>query len=244
MRLEGKVSLVTGGGSGIGEAIAREFHAEGARVAIAGRDFDALKQVVAELGDGIFPVPSDITETSALDRLYQKIDERWGRLDILVANAGTMNPAPLPEVTEELFDQQSDINFRGTFFTVQRALNHLNDGASIILVTSTANRVGVPGNSVYSATKAAVRSLARSFAAELMERRIRVNALSPGFVDTPIFERSGVPEEIKRTFPDLIPMGRLGHPTEIAKAALFLASEDSSYVTGIELSVGGGLTQL
>ena len=248
MRLDGKTAAITGGNSGIGLAIARTFRREGARIAVLGRDPDTLAAAADELGSGTLAVRGDVARPDDLERFFSKVESAFGGLDVLVANAGVYTSAPLEESTPELFDTMSDVNFRGTFFTVQRALHCLRDNASVILVTSTANTAGIPGLSVYSATKAAVRSLARSFAAELQPRRIRVNALSPGMTDTPIFERIGMTraevDAMQEAMSGQIPMGRFGRPDEIAAAALFLASDASSYVTGIELPVSGGLGQL
>ncbi len=248
MRLDGKTALVTGGNSGIGLAIARTLRDAGARVAIFGRDAGSLERAAGELGPGTLAVPGDVADPADLGRLYDRIREEAGGLDVLVANAGVYEPRPLGEIDEAAFDRTCDVNFRGTFFTVRLALPVLRDAASVILVTSTANTAGVPGLSVYAATKAAVRSLARTFAAELQPRGIRVNALSPGMVDTPIFERLGMDAKqraaLRETLSDQIPLGRFGRPEEIAAAALFLASEASSYVTGVELPVSGGLGQV
>ncbi len=248
MRLEGRTAVITGGNSGIGLAIARAFRREGAKIAILGRDPDTLAAAVDELGSGTLAVRGDITVPEDLDRLFSEVDSTFGQIDILVANAAIYSSASLEQTTPEFFDAMNDVNFRGTFFTIQRSLPHLADGASVILVTSTVNTAGIPGLSVYAATKAAVRSLARSFAAELQPRGIRVNAISPGMTDTPIFERLGMSrpevEAMQESMSEQIPMGRFGRPDEIAAAALFLASDASSYVTGVELPVSGGLGQL
>ena len=248
MRLEGRTAAVTGGNSGIGLAIARGFHDAGARVAILGREAETLAAAARDLGTECLAVRGDVARPEDLDRFFSEVESAFGGLDVLVANAGVYSSAPLEETTPEFFDTMNDVNFRGTFFTVQRSLPHLRDGASVILVTSTANTAGIPGLSVYSATKAAVRSLARSLAAELQPRGIRVNALSPGMTDTPIFERTGMTraevDDMQEAMSGQIPMGRFGRPDEIAAAALFLASDASSYITGIELPVSGGVGQL
>lgn len=247
-RLAGKTAVVTGGNSGIGLAIARAFREEGASLAIFGRDRDSLDAVAAELGRGVLAVQGDAADPSDLARLCDATADAFGGIDVLVANAGIVEPLALAEVDEAAFDRTSDVNFKGVFFTVRAALPHLRDRASVILVTSGSNQVGSPSAPVYAASKAAVRSLARSFAAELVDRAIRVNALSPGFIDTPIFERSGMqgsdPGAFFASLERIIPMGRLGRPDEVAAAALFLASDAASYVTGVELPVGGGLGQL
>ena len=248
MKLQGKVAVVTGGNSGIGLAIAREFTEQGADVVVFGRNAQTLDEAVRSIGNGTLGVQGDVTRLDDLDRLYQETVARFGKIDILVANAGIARPAPLDLTDEALFDLTSDINFKGAFFTVQKAVPHLNDGASIILVTSAGNVKGLPNFSVYVATKAAVRSLARSFSAELLPRGIRVNALSPGPIETPIFGRMGLPEEamdgIAAQMTEMIPLKRFGKPEEMAKAALFLASSDSSYVVGSELVADGGMSQL
>ena len=248
MKLQGKVAVVTGGNSGIGLAIAREFTEQGADVVVFGRNAETLDEAVQSIGNGTLGVQGDVTRLDDLDRLYQETVARFGKIDILVANAGIARPAPLNLTDEALFDLTSDINFKGAFFTVQKAVPHLNDGASIILVTSSGNVKGLPNFSVYVATKAAVRSLARSFSAELLPRGIRVNALSPGPIETPIFGRMGLPEEamdgIAAKMTEMIPIKRFGKPEEMAKAALFLASSDSSYVVGSELVADGGMSQL
>ncbi len=248
MKLQGKVAVVTGGNSGIGLAITREFTEQGAHVVVFGRNAETLDEAVQSIGNGTLGVQGDVTRLADLDRLYQETVARFGKIDILVANAGIARPAPLDRTDEALFDLTSDINFKGAFFTVQKAVPHLNDGASIILVTSAGNVKGLPNFSVYVATKAAVRSLARSFSAELLPRGIRVNALSPGPIETPIFGRMGLPEEamdgIAAKMTEMLPIKRFGKPEEMAKAALFLASSDSSYVVGAELVADGGMSQL
>ena len=248
MRLESKHAAITGGNSGIGLAIAQALSAEGASVAILGRDPETLGTAAASLGPDTVAIQGDVSSLEDLDRFYAEIDRRLGSLDVLVVNAGVYRSTPLLETSPEFFDQLSDVNFRGAFFTVQRALPLLRDGASVILVTSTINESGVPGLAVYAATKAAVRSLARSFAADLQPRGIRVNAISPGIIDTPIFDRLGLDSEslagLKSALAEQIPTGRMGRPEEVARVAVFLASDDSSYMTGCEIPVSGGLGQL
>lgn len=248
MKLQGKVAVVTGGNSGIGLAIAREFTEQGADVVVFGRNAETLDEAVQSVGNGTLGVQGDVTHLADLDRLYQETAARFGKIDILVANAGIAKPAPLDLTDEALFDLTSDVNFKGAFFTVQKAVPYLNEGASVILTTSAGNVKGLPNFSVYVATKAAVRSLARSFSAELLPRGIRVNALSPGPIETPIFGRMGLPQEamngIAEQMTEMIPIKRFGKPEEMAKAALFLASSDSSYVVGSELVADGGLSQL
>ena len=244
MKLKGKVAVITGGNSGIGLATAREFKAQGAEVVIFGRTQKTLEVAVHTIGNGTLAVQGDVTQLADLDRLYQQTVERFGKVDILVVNAGIAKPTPIEQLDEAAFDQMSNTNFKGAFFTVQRALPHLNDGASIILVTGYNNQKGIPGYSVNSATKAALRSLARTFSAELLHRGIRVNALSPGAIETPILGKLGLSEEILESIPETIPIRRMGTAEEMAKAALFLASKDSSYVVGAELVADGGRSQI
>ena len=247
-RLEGKTALITGGNSGIGRAIAQEFASQGAHVAIFGRNQATLDETKSLIGNGTLAVQGDVTNLDDLDTLYKATSEKLGKIDVLVVNAGIAKVSPLDQTTESFFDQTSDINFKGAFFTVQKALPYLNDGASIILVSSIVNIKGFPGFSVYSATKAAVRSLARSWATELSPRNIRVNTLSPGPIETPIFDKMGLPQETLDEFAagmiQQVPLGRFGKPEEMAKAALFLASDDSSYIQGAELSADGGVAQV
>ena len=248
MKLQNKVTVITGGNSGIGLAIAAEFSGQGAHVAIVGRTQDRLDEAVRSLGNGTLALKGDVSRIDDLDSLYSEVQRKLGGIDVLVVNAGVALPAPLEAADEAHFDQVSDVNFKGAYFTVQRALPFLNDGASIVLITSGANQIGFVNFSVYAATKAAVRSLARTFSAELAPRGIRVNALSPGPIATPIFDKMGLPQEQVDAFGKQIsaqvPLGRFGAPEEMAKAALFLASSDSSYVVGAELVADGGMTQI
>ena len=248
MKLEGKVAVITGGNSGIGLAIAQAFTNEGAKVVILGRNQETLEQAVEAVGNGTLAVQGDVARIADLDRLYQQTQEKFGKIDILIVNAGIAQFTPLGETTEELFDRISDINFKGAFFTVQQAVPHLNDGASVVLVSSVANQLGFADFSVYAATKAAVRSLARTLSGALLPRGIRVNVLSPGPIETPIYDRLGLSEDAKqelgKNFVEQNPMKRFGSPEEMAKAALFLASSDSSYVAGAELVADGGMSQL
>lgn len=248
--LNGKVAAITGGNSGIGLATARELHRNGARIAILGRDQRTLDTAARELGDGAFAVSGNVLDLRSLDRFFEETSQRFGKIDVLVANAGIAKFAPLVEFTEELFDEVCGVNFKGAFFTVQKALPHLRDGASVILVgAADADKRGLPLQSIYSATKAAVRSLARTLSAELLPRRIRVNVLSPGMTATPILGRDiGLSSEFRDKLADaitgIVPLRRRGTPEEMAKAMLYLASDDSAYVLGAELVVDGGFCQI
>lgn len=250
MKLANKLAVITGGNSGIGLATAREFVANGAQVAIFGRSRQTLDQAAASIGRGVLAVQGDVRRIGDLDRLFAEASRRFGSIDVLVANAGIAKFAPAESLPEELFDELSDTLFKGVFFTVQKALPHLRDGASVILVgAADADKLGRALTSIYSAAKAAVRALARSLSVELLPRRIRVNVVSPGMTDTPIITREGgppgaTPEQIAAVITKTIPLRRRGTPEEIAKAMLFMASEDSSYCLGCELMVDGGLTQL
>jgi NAD(P)-dependent dehydrogenase (short-subunit alcohol dehydrogenase family) len=242
--------VITGGNSGIGLATALEFKANGAKVVIFGRSRETLDHAAASLGNNGLAIQGDVRKLGDLDRLFQQTAEKFGKIDVLVANSGIAKFAPVEALSEELFDELSGILFKGVFFTVQKALPYLRDGASVILVGSCdADKQGRMGTSIYTASKAAVRSLARSLSVELLSRRIRVNVLSPGMTDTPIITREGgpagvKPEEIAAIITKTIPLRRRGTPEEMAKAMLFLASDDSSYCLGSELLVDGGLTQL
>jgi NAD(P)-dependent dehydrogenase (short-subunit alcohol dehydrogenase family) len=250
MKLKDKVAVITGGNSGIGLAIAHEFAANGARIAIFGRAEATLDAAGKALGKDTLVVRGDVRKMDDLDALFRRTEERFGKIDVLVANAGIAKFAPVDQLSEALFDELCDVHFKGAFFTVQKALPHMRDGGAVILISSSpAQSRGTPLTSVYNAAKAAVRSLGRSLASELLPRRIRVNTLSPGLTNTPILARdigisSAVRDQIATSLLAQIPWGRLGEPADLAKAALFLASEDSSYVVGAELAVDGGLAQL
>jgi NAD(P)-dependent dehydrogenase (short-subunit alcohol dehydrogenase family) len=247
-RLDGKTAVVTGGNSGIGLATAKRFLEEGARVAISGRNQKTLDEAVKTLGDGVLAVQADTAKLGETEKFLTKVVQKFGKIDVLFVNAGVAKFAPLTETPESLFDEQFDINIKGAYFTIQKVVPHLNDGASIILNTSVAGTTGTPGTSAYSATKAALRSLARTAAAELVERGIRVNAVAPGPIATPIFGRTGLPQQAVDDFAKSIvetnPMKRLGQPEEVAGVVAFLASKDASYVTGVEINVDGGYGQL
>ncbi|MBW4445227.1 MAG: SDR family oxidoreductase [Plectolyngbya sp. WJT66-NPBG17] len=247
-KLEGKIALVTGGTSGIGFATAKQFVAEGAYVFITGRRQTELDAAVEDIGKNVTGIQSDASKLEDLDRLFAKIKQEQGHLDVIFANAGGGEIAPLGAITEEHFDKTFNTNVKGLLFTVQKALPLLPDGASIILNASITSIKGTPAFSVYSATKAAVRSFARNWILDLKERKIRVNAISPGVVPTPGYNLLGLNDEQLQEFVDsqavTIPLGRVGAPDEIAKAVVFLASDDSSFVNGIELFVDGGMAQI
>jgi NAD(P)-dependent dehydrogenase (short-subunit alcohol dehydrogenase family) len=240
-KLEGKVAVITGGTTGIGLATAKLFVTEGAYVFITGRRQQELDQAVKAIGSNVTGVQGDVAKLADLDRLYE-IVKAHGRIDIVVANAGVAEFARLENITEEHFDKLFNINVKGTLFTVRKALPLLNDGASIIVMGSVASVKGTPAFGVYGATKAAIRNFVRAWTTELKDRRIRSNVLSPGPTDTPAV--AGQPVDAIARIVSTIPMGRMGEPDEIAKAALFLASDDSSFVTGIELFVDGGRAQI
>src|SRR2546428_12915073 len=246
-RLEGKTALITGGSTGIGLATAKQFVNEGAYVFITGRREAELTAAVKEIGRNVTGVQGDVSNLADLDRLFDQIKQEKGRLDIVFANAGVARYAALGAITGEFFDSIFDANVKGVLFTVQKALPLLPDGASIILNASMVGSKGLPAYSVYSATKAAVRSFAGTWTTDLREHRIRVNAVSPGSIDTPasrLLASSEVGEKRKQMVADSVPLGRLGTPDETAKAVVFLASDDSSYITGIELFVDGGFAQV
>jgi NAD(P)-dependent dehydrogenase (short-subunit alcohol dehydrogenase family) len=247
-KLEGKIALVTGGNGGIGLATAKRFVNEGAYVFITGRRDAELAAAVREIGKNVSGVQGDVSNLGDLDRLFAQIKREKGRLDIVFANAGIAKYAPFGEITEALYDSIFDINVKGLLFTVQKALPLLPDGASIILNASIVASKGLSSNSVYSATKAAVRSFARTWTTDLKQRRIRVNAVSPGSIDTPglsdLLASSATGEQRRKMITGIVPLGRFGTPDEIAKAVVFLASDDSSYITGTELFVDGGFAQV
>ncbi|GCE19550.1 glucose 1-dehydrogenase [Dictyobacter kobayashii] len=244
-RLEGKVALITGGNSGIGLATAKEFHAQGAMVAITGRDKEALERVRAELGERTLAISADVTRISDIEHAITTTQATFGKLDVLFANAGIARMEPIEQVTEESFDRSMDVNVKGVFFTIQKALPFLNEGASIILNGSVNGHVGYPGVSVYSATKAAIHSLARTLSSELSDRKIRVNAITIGPITTPFFDKLGASSQEIQGFTQQLEqrllLKRFGNPEEIAKVALFLATMDSSFVVGTELVADGGL---
>jgi NAD(P)-dependent dehydrogenase (short-subunit alcohol dehydrogenase family) len=247
-KLTGKIALVTGGTSGIGLATAKRFVSEGAHVFITGRRRTELDAAVKQIGNNVTGIRGDVSNLGDLDRVFDAIKKQKNRLDVLFANAGGGSLAPLGQITEEHFDKTFNTNVRGLLFTVQKALPLMPPGSSIILNASTASVKGTPAFSVYSATKAAVRSFARNWTLDLKDRQIRVNAVSPGVIPTPGYNLIGLSEEQVKGFiaaqVNNIPLGRVGVPDEIAKAVVFLASDDSSFVNGIELFVDGGMAQI
>src|SRR5882757_8754451 len=247
-KLEGKIALITGGNSGIGLATAKQFVNEGAFVFITGRRDAELTAAVKEIGRNVTGIRGDVSKLDDLDRLFAQIKREKGKLDIVFANAGVARFARFGEITEELYDSIFNINVKGLLFTVQKALPLLPEGASIILNSSVVGSKGLPINSVYSATKAAIRSFARTWTTDLKDRRIRVNAVSPGSIDTPglsgLLGSSETGQQRLKNIPNNVPLGRLGTADEIAKAVVFLASDDASFVTGAELFVDGGFAQV
>ena len=247
-KLEGKVALITGGNSGIGLATAKQFVNEGAYVFITGRREAELAAAKKQIGKNVTAIQGDVSNLDDLDRLFVQIKKEKGKIDIVFANAGVARYAPLGTITEDFFDSIFDINVKGVLFTVQKSLPLLRDGGSIILNASIVATKGLSSNSVYSATKAAVRSFARTWTTDLKDRRIRVNAISPGPIDTPglseLLASSETGEQRRKMISTTVPLGRFGRPEEIAKAVVFLASDDASYITGIELFVDGGFAQV
>jgi NAD(P)-dependent dehydrogenase (short-subunit alcohol dehydrogenase family) len=247
-KLEGIIALVTGGTSGIGLATAKQFVGEGAHVFVTGRREQELSAAAKDIGSNVTTVQGDVSKLDDLDRLFARIRAEKGRLDVLFANAGIAKYGRLGEISEEFFDSIFDINVKGVLFTVQKALPLMPDGAAIILNASVVGSKGLSSNSVYSATKAAIRSFARTWTTDLKERRIRVNAISPGTIDTPglndLLASSDTGKERVRMIQTSIPLARFGKPEEIAKAVVFLASDDASYITGTELFVDGGFAQV
>jgi NAD(P)-dependent dehydrogenase (short-subunit alcohol dehydrogenase family) len=247
-KLDGKIAVITGGNSGIGLATAKRFVAEGAYVFITGRRQAELDAAVKQIAANVTAVQGDVGNLADLDKLYATVKAKKGRIDILFANAGSAEFAPLGAITEEHFDRIFGANVKGLLFTVQKALPLIPDGASIILNASIVASTGNPAFSVYSATKAAVRSFARTWVLDLKERKIRVNAISPGPIDTPgldgLARTGGLGEQLKASLVGSVPMGRLGTPDEVARAAVFLASDDSSFVSGTDLFVDGGAAQI
>jgi hypothetical protein len=247
-KLEARIALVTGGSSGIGLAVAQRFAREGAFVFVTGRRKNELEKAAKLIGPESAAIQADVSNLADLDKVYQEIKQRKGRLDVLVANAGGGTFAPLGAISEEHFDQTFGTNVKGTLFTVQKALPMLSDGAAIIMAGSTAGSEGIAAFGLYAATKAAIRSFARTWATDLKERKIRVNVISPGPIETPGLAGLASDDDARRgmyaAFASQIPLGRLGQPDEVARVASFLASEDASFVNGIELFVDGGAAQV
>lgn len=247
-KLKNKVAVITGGNSGIGLGIAKLFAQEGAKVMITGRDEKTISSAITEIGNNAQGEVSNVSEVSSFEPLYEKVKKSFGKIDVLVVNAGVIAMAPLADFTEEMFDTITDVNYKGAFFTVQKALPYLNDGASIILTSSTVADKGIPGAGAYIASKAATRAMVRVFAAELAARNIRVNALSPGSVETPIFLKAGFTQEksdaMGEFFAGAVALKRGGTVEEMAKGFLFLASDDSTYMTGADLTLDGGFRDL
>jgi NAD(P)-dependent dehydrogenase (short-subunit alcohol dehydrogenase family) len=247
-KLTGKVAVVTGGNSGIGLATAKRFREEGAKVAISGRDQKTLDEAVKTMGGDVIAVRGDVSKLSDIDKLFKVVADKFGKIDVLFANAGIAKFAPVTDSTEALFDETFDVNVKGVYFTIQKALPLLNDGASIIINSSVASETGTAGASVYSASKAAIRSFARTLTTELIGRGIRINVVSPGPISTPILGRTGLSQEVIDGFArDLVakvPMKRFGRPEEVADTVLFLATPESSYITGIDINVDGGYGQV
>lgn len=245
-RLSGKVAVITGGNSGIGLASAQRLQQEGARVAISGRSRKTLEEAQKTLGKDALVVQADVAKLPEIDKLYSEVKKKFGKFDILFVNAGIATFSPFANFSEAAYDELFDINTKGAFFTVQKALPHLNDGGSIILNTSIVDQKGNPAAVAYGATKAAMRSFVRSIAADLLGRKIRVNSVAPGPIETPIFDRIGLPAEQKddlaKAILSSVPMKRFGSPDEIAGTVAFLASDDASYITGIEINVDGGMS--
>jgi NAD(P)-dependent dehydrogenase (short-subunit alcohol dehydrogenase family) len=243
-----KVAVITGGNSGIGLATAKELRRRGASVVISGRDEKTLAEAAASIGGDTLAVRADVSRLADLDKLFARTKERFGSIHVLFVNAGIGKFAPVDQTTEAVFDEMMDANFKGAYFTVQKALPLLKDGGAIVFNTSVASIKGFPTTSVYSASKAALRSLVRTLAAELVGRRIRVNAVAPGPIQTPIFGKTGLPPESAKDviagFVAQVPMKRIGQAEEVANAVAFLASDKASYVTGVELNIDGGMGQV
>jgi NAD(P)-dependent dehydrogenase (short-subunit alcohol dehydrogenase family) len=246
--LDGKVAVITGGSSGIGLATAKIFQEAGAKVAVTGRTQKTLDDAAKELGNGALVLRSDVSKLADLDRLYSAVTKQFGRIDVLFANAGIAKFAPATDTSEAIYDEIFDINVKGLFFSIQKALPFLNGGASIILNSSVVGQSGIANATAYSASKAAVRSFARTLTTELAPRNIRVNVISPGPITTPIFDKLGLPKEAVEEFAakvlPQVPLKRFGKPEEVGQAALFFASNASSYITGVELNVDGGMGQV
>ena len=245
MKLLNKNTVITGGTSGIGLAIGKEFLLEGANVTIFSRNSETLKIAKKELNsEKIYITMGDVTNNKDLDKIYASNNKKFGKIDVLVVNAGILYPIPLQAVDEKSFQEIMDVNLKGAFFSVQRALPFLNKGGSIIFISSVSAKQGCRDFSVYNASKAALRSLTQSFAADLLSDNIRVNSISPGFIRTPLQDKLGISEEMISQCESSVPLKRFGQPKEIAKAVVFLASDDSSYMTGTDMVIDGGLINI
>lgn len=247
-RFEGKIAVITGGNSGIGLATARAFVAEGAKVVITGRSEATLKAAQSELGSGVLGIRTDVSRVAEITRAMEQIRRSFGRIDVLFVNAGIAKFVPLEDVTEEMFDETMNTNLKGAYFTVQKAIPLLSNGAAVVLNASISAHVGMPSTSVYAASKAAVLNLAKTLSADLLARGVRVNVISPGPVDTPIFDRMGMPAEetrqTKEQITRLTPLRRFAQPSEIADAVLYLSSRESRFIIGTDLVIDGGRIQL
>jgi len=247
-KLQNKVAVITGGSSGIGLATAKEFVANGAKVIIFGRSVEALKAAVGILGPNCHAINGDVSQLIDLENLFHETESKYGGIDILFINAAQAKLASIADTSESFFDEMINVNLKGAYFTLQKSIPFLNDNASVIITTSWLNSIGFAGSSLLGASKAALRSLVRVASAELAGRGIRVNAVSPGAIETPLWKKIGLPDEVLITageaITNQIPIKRWGRPAEIAKAVLFLASDDSSYIIGNELTVDGGLRQI
>jgi NAD(P)-dependent dehydrogenase (short-subunit alcohol dehydrogenase family) len=247
MRLQNKIAVITGGNSGIGLATAKEFKAHGARLIIIGRNAEAVAKAAKEIGGDTLGITADVSSVADIDRAFQMISKKVGRIDVLFVNAGIAKFAPVAESDEAMFDEINDANVKGAYFTVRSALPLLNEGASVIFTSSSVVHFGMPGASIYAAGKAALNSLAKTLAIELADKKIRVNVVSPGPIATPIFGKLGLPKEavdqMARGILAQVPLGRFGESEEIAKAVTYLASSESSYVSGTELLVDGAMAQ-
>lgn len=251
MRLKDKVAVVTGGNSGIGFGIAEAFKNEGAKGTITGRNQKTIDTAVQRLGNNFIGLRGDVTNMNDLENIFKTTFEKFGRIDIVVVNAGGVvegsQMGTVTAVEEKSYDQYMDLNLKSVYFTVQKALPYLNDGSSIVLIGSSAGHRAAPGMAIYSAAKAAVISLAKGLSLDLLERKIRVNVLSPGTIDTPVFDKfvpAGQVDHVKQLWVNLIPAGRIGQPSDIGKAAVFLAADESSFILGSEILADGGMTNI
>ena len=246
-RIKNKVAVITGGNSGIGFGIAQEFKNEGVKGAIVGRNKETLATAAAQLGDGFIAINADVTNLADLERVFAATAEKFGKIDVIVANAGAGTTGTVADTSEADYDRLLDLNLKSVYFTVQKALPYMNDGGSIILIGSNAAHRAYPSFGLYGAAKAAVIFLAKAFSNDLLDRNIRVNVITPGTTDTPAFDRFVPAEQIeavKQHFAGVMPIGRIGQPSDIGKTAVFLASDDSSFMLGAELLADGGMTYL